>query len=104
MNILSALANAAAYYFQIKATSAAYDLSTRIESDIAASEAQLARLRKLGDPASQLAGDRLVARILRQRGIFARVADAEPVPAAGPAVAGGVGGADGGRHLHAGDG
>ena len=78
MNIITALVHAAVYFLRIKATRAAYDLSKDIESDIEKQEEQIESLRDLGDPASQLAADRIRARVLRARAVYARLELPEP--------------------------
>lgn len=90
---LTALATAFAEYFRLRQLTAAYDLSRRIESDIAADEADIDRLRDLGGDVSARRADRLRARILRALGIASRL----DLPAARPAPGSGAADTDAGR-------
>lgn len=90
---LTALATAIAEYFRLRQLTAAYDLSRRIEADIAADEDEIARLRTFGDDVSARRADRVRARILRAQGIASRL----DLSAARPAPGSGAAGADAGR-------
>ena len=92
MNWFTALANAAAYFLQIKATSAAHDLTERIEETIWQDQREIEHLRGLGDPDSQLRADFLRRRILRKQGVATAITPA--APAASVEAAGGGRGAD----------
>ena len=97
---LTALATAFAEYLRLRQLTAAYDLSRRIEADIAADETDIARLRDAVDDLSARRADRLRARILRACGIASRLNLPTPSPAAGS----GAGNTDGGGDVHAADG
>ncbi len=73
MNWFTALINAVAYYYKVHATKAAYELQRDIEFDISEHEKEINRLRALGDPASQLIADRLLARVIRSQGVASSV-------------------------------
>ena len=97
---LTALATAIAEYLRLRQLTAAYDLSLRIEADIASAEDEIARLRNFGDDVSARRADRVLARLLRAQGIASRI----DLPAAHPAPGSGAGNTDGGGDVHAADG
>lgn len=82
--LVTALVQAALAWLQIRAVSARYDLTRRIEADIQNDENAIADLRALGDDAAQLAADRLRDRILRAQGIVAALPTPRPEIARGP--------------------
>ena len=82
MNFFTALCNAAAYYFKAKALAASYELQRDIEHDIDLAEQEITALRVKGDPPSQLAADRVRARVLRAQAIYVAIPDHPLVPAA----------------------
>jgi hypothetical protein len=69
----------------------AYTYADRLQDEIDELEAKHDFLRGAGDPGSQLAADRLLARIARKRGLAAALPTPGPAPLARP------GGADAGR-------
>jgi hypothetical protein len=95
--LLTQLLRAAAEYLALKNKTAAYDLSRRIEADIADDEDQILRLRALPDTRSQLAADRMRDSIVRARGWLADLPAPSPVPESGAA------GADEGGTIHPAD-
>jgi hypothetical protein len=93
---ITAIFTALAAWLEIRRVGAAYELSRKIESDIANDEDQILRFRAAGGTANQLAADQLQDRLLHARGILA------DLPAPGPPPPGGSAGGDGGGRLHAG--
>lgn len=92
--LLTEIFRALAEYLKLKNAKARYELTTRIEDDIARAEATVADLRGMADTGSQLAADRLRDQIIRTRGILANL------PAAGALPGGGAAGPDQRGDIH----
>jgi len=94
LTLLTALLQAATAALQVYALTYA----DRTQDEIDALQAEHDRLRDLGDPRSQRAADRLLARLARKRGLAAAL------PAAGPAPGSGAADRDSGRPARPGGG
>jgi len=80
---ISNLIAAITYALRIWSVNAYYNLTQRIDADAAKAEQERDRLRRAGDPASQLAADRVQNSILRRAGIYVPEPPLPERPAAG---------------------
>ncbi len=88
---IGAALEATVYALKIWSINAYYNLICRKDIDTQTLEAERDRLRDLGDPASQLAADRVQQRILARSGVYIPPPPFNPESASGaPAGSGGT--------------